>query len=159
MKKFISHIPPFLPSLLITVFIIYLSIDSNPLDANSLHLFPGADKLVHFIMYFSCVVVYVGEYGRKRFPHHTKLNFELLWTSLAIVLGLMMEVVQLMVPELGRGYELADWYADIAGALTAFLLMHYKLLHWMRHHFFYNKYYHRHRHHHHHHHDQGPKQS
>lgn len=131
MKKIILAIPSGTLSLAITLFIAYLSLDSNPLDVNSIKLFPGADKCIHFIMYASCTVVYLYEYAKHKLPHHSKLNIELALTTLAALIGMILEIAQLTLT-VSRSFEVHDCVANASGAFCGFLIMHFwglKLIH------------------------------
>lgn len=148
MKKMILAIPTGLLSILATAMIVYLSLASDPLSVNEMKLFPGFDKVAHVLCYFGCTLIYILDYAKYKFPHHTQLSIELALTSTAIILGLFMEIAQLVMLN-GRSYEVLDWVCDIAGAVLAFLFMHFYFLHVFR-----KKAYHVgiHRHHHHRHH-------
>lgn len=143
-------IPVGLCSLLATALIAYLSIASNPLEMGQLHLFPGADKVAHVLMYFFLAAVYLADYCKFRLPHHTTTNVELAFTSCAIMVGLGLEVAQLLLPDTGRNFEIGDWFADIAGATIAFFLMKFKLMHYERKYLYREALHRSHKHHHHH---------
>ena len=70
MKKIIVAMPTGFFSLLATLFLVYLSLAANPLDVQSVKLFPHADKCAHFLMYFGCTTVYLFEYAKRKLPHH-----------------------------------------------------------------------------------------
>lgn len=150
MKRFILAIPSGTLSLAITLFIAYLSLASNPLDVNSIKLFPGADKCIHFIMYLSCAVVYLYEYAKHKLPHHTKLNIELALTTLVALIGLILEIAQLTLT-VSRSFEVLDCVANASGAFCGFLIMHFWGLKSI-HHSLYKTAAKRHCRHHHHHH-------
>ena len=75
--KFLKIIPNWVISTVVLLLIIYISLDSNPLDINSIILFEGADKLIHFIMYFVLCSAYIIDYAKSRMPHHTKIGPEI----------------------------------------------------------------------------------
>ncbi len=146
MKKIILAIPTGIFSLIATAAIVYLSLSTDSVVVNEMGLFPGFDKIAHFISYFGCAAIYLLDYAKFKIPHHTKLNIELVLTTTAILLGLFMEIAQLVLAN-GRSYELLDWVSDIAGAVFAFLFMHYYFLHIFRKKFYRTAVHnHRHRH-------------
>ena len=72
MKKIIVAMPTGFFSLLATLFLVYLSLAANPLDVQSVKLFPHADKCAHFLMYFGCTTVYLFEYAKRKLPHQSE---------------------------------------------------------------------------------------
>ncbi len=124
MKKIILAIPTGTLSVLVTLLLLYLSLASNPFDVRSVHLFPNADKCVHFLMYFGCAMVYMYEYAKHRLPHHTNLNGELAIASSLAVMGVFIETAQMTLTS-DRSFEWLDCLANATGAFTGFLLMHF----------------------------------
>lgn len=122
MKKFIVTIPSGIFSLLITMVVAYFTLASNPLNINSVKLFPEFDKFAHFVMYFACTLTYLSEYAKYKLPHHTELNVELAITAFACVMGLFFEVAQMALTN-EREFEFLDCLANAVGAITAFGLM------------------------------------
>ncbi len=131
MRKLIKSIPAGIPSALICIFIAYLSLAPNPLDINDVPLFPGADKLLHAIMYGGATLVFLLDYAKSKLPHHTKTNNEIAITAGTMVFGFVMEILQL-ITRMGRSYDLLDVAANCAGAILAFLLVRYWLMHRFR---------------------------
>ncbi len=87
-------------------------------------------------MYLGCTVAYLLDYAKLKLPHHTLLKIELALTSVAILLGLLMEVAQLAWLVQGRDFDLIDWFADAVGAMTGFALMRFWFMHTFRHNYF-----------------------
>ncbi|MGM9869295.1 MAG: VanZ family protein [Sodaliphilus sp.] len=142
-----SYIPKGLCSVIITAVVIYLTLSSNPLDINSFQLFSGFDKLAHFLMYFTVAVVYLYDYTKFKLPHHTTLNLELLLTAFAAVMGLLLEIGQLVLTDC-REFEIYDCIANAVGALCGFFVMRFWGIHLLRKYFLTGKHSHRSRHHH-----------
>lgn len=142
-----SYIPKGLCSVIITAVVIYLSLSSNPLDINSFRLFPGFDKVAHFLMYFATVVVYLYDYTKFKLPHHTSLNLELVFTACAALMGLMLEIGQLVLTDC-REFEILDCLVNAVGALSGFLVMRFWGIHLLRKYFLRVKHSHHSRHHH-----------
>lgn len=147
MKQFLKKIPVGVLSAIAVVVIAYLSLSSDPLSGMRMHLFPHSDKVTHILMYFFAAIFFLTDYAKFRMPHHTKLNVEAALTAVAILMGLIMEVLQLVM-QIGRGYDNLDIAANTIGALLGFAFMRWKGLHEVRVMLSHSS----HRHHHHHHH-------
>ena len=145
MRKFLKTIPTGMPSLLALVLLAYLSLAPNPFDVNEVHLFAGADKLVHVLMYGGTTLAFLFDYAKHRLPHHTKINIELALTATAMVIGIVMEILQLVM-RLGRSFDFNDMVANCVGAALAMVAAHFWLIPVFRHSMLR---YHHHRHHHH----------
>ena len=151
MRKLILHIPFGVPSLFITALVSYFSLTNNPVGA-ALLPFAGADKVAHFIMYFVTTIVYIYDYVRMKYPHHTVLGKEMLITAFAMLVGIVMECGQLAFSN-HRCFEVLDLVANCSGALAGFAVQHWWLIKHERK-FIGGKHHHHHQHHHHHHHQQ-----
>lgn len=88
-------------SAVFTLVILYLSLDPDPIKQPSFLSFYGADKIVHFLMYFALTSAYLFDYVILKYPHRTRTNKELALTAVAILLGGLIEVLQLYMG-LGR---------------------------------------------------------
>lgn len=143
MRKLLLFIPTGLLSLLAILLVAYLSLWPDPLNTEHVHLFPGSDKVAHFLMYLCCTSVFLFDYAKHRLPHHTKLNVEMALVLAAITLGMIMEVAQLVL-QMGRSFDYLDIVANSLGAIVCF--GHYRLFgqHRIRRRFLHLK--HRHRH-------------
>ena len=147
MRQFLKSLPTGLASVVLLAAITYLSLSTSPVGS-SLFGFPGADKVVHALMYFALTLSLLFDYAKTRLPHHTRLNLECALAVVSMVYGLLMEIAQLMMNN-GRAYSIMDWVADIAGSAAALLLYRLWLSHWLRRQLLGFKH---HSHHHHHHH-------
>ena len=83
MKNFIKSIPVGVLSALMILIVAYLSLDPDPLGEHDFHLFPGADKVAHFLMYLVTACIFIFDYAKFKLPHHTKWNLELLFMCCA----------------------------------------------------------------------------
>lgn len=108
----------------LTLVILYLSLDPNPVDQPSFLSFYGADKIVHFLMYFALTSAYLFDYAIFKYPHRTRVNKEFALTAVAILLGGVIEVLQLYMG-LGRSMSMGDFLADAAGAILGLLFLKY----------------------------------
>ncbi len=116
--------PAGIMSVALTLVILYLSLDPNPVDQPSFLSFYGADKIVHFLMYFALTSAYLFDYAILKYPHRTRANKELALTTVTILLGGIIEVLQLYMG-LGRSMSMGDFLADIAGAIVGLLFLKY----------------------------------
>lgn len=144
MKKFLKAIPTGIPSLLALALLSYLSLAPDPFDVNEIPMFAGADKLVHIIMYCGTTLAFLFDYTKHRLPHHTKLNIELALTATAMVIGIVMEILQLVM-RMGRSFDFHDMAANCIGAALAMAAAHYWLIPAFRHRML--RHHHHHRHH------------
>ncbi len=141
-RKIILKIPAGVLSIVAIALDLYLSLASKPVPSD-LQLFEGADKVVHLVMYLLITLAFLYDYTKYRHPHHTQASKEVFLACVAMVLGLILEALQLVM-SMGRSFEAADIVADCLGAVIALLL--YRL--WISK--LYRKFLrHRHRHHHH----------
>ncbi len=122
MRNLINTIPTGVLSAIATFLCLYLLLDSDPFGAQEMRLFPGADKVIHIIMFMGVACAYIFDYAKYKMPHHTNLNKELAFAAAAFTLGVLAEVAQLVMQN-GRGFEWADLLADLAGAILGFLFM------------------------------------
>ena len=127
----IKHTPPWIPSTAVIAIIGYISLDSDPLSISHIHLFYGADKIIHFIMYFTLCTVLILDYAKTRLPHHTQLSTEIAFTTLAFALGLIFEVLQGAITE-NRTFDIYDIVANTSGAVAGFAFLKLWLMHKFR---------------------------
>lgn len=118
-------IPAGVLSAVVVAAIAYASLSADPMGISQLHLFAGADKVVHFLMYAVASVVFIVDYAKVRLPHHTRLNVELALTASSMLLGLLMEVGQLVIAPEFRSYDKFDLVVNCLGALAGFAFMRY----------------------------------
>jgi VanZ family protein len=100
-------------SILVAVLIAYLSLsESDNFNKVSFLNFPGADKIVHFLMYFAFMSVIVFE-NRKNIG---KIPALLLISLIPFFYGALMEVLQTLLTSTRIGSAL-DLLSDLAGVL------------------------------------------
>jgi len=71
-----------------------------------------SDKIIHFLLYFILVGWFIQLYK--------KLSTRVIILCAAITLGLLMEILQGLIPY--RSFDLIDQFANSIGAISAFLL-------------------------------------
>ena len=124
MQRFIRHIPPYLPTAMVLAAILYISLAPNPMpDEIPLLLFPGADKIIHFIMYCALTGTFCFDYYRRGL-----LNSELQTLATALVVSIIIGgVIELLQGYMGIGRS-NDWWdfaANTAGCLTGVIIGKY----------------------------------
>lgn len=113
----------FVPTIVVLAVITYLSLAQDPVHTQGLHLFEGADKVVHGCMYLALVVV--GSYDLYRVGHFS-VGGSLGWMVAAVVWGGVMELLQGAMG-LGRSADWLDFAANSCGAVVGLLLSLYVL--------------------------------
>lgn len=112
----LASLPPFMLSALCGLAIIYLTLFPKPLPDNDLQLIPGADKIVHAIMFGGFALCLNLDFSRKKdflIPNNSKLLY---FGILSVAFGGIIELLQKFM-DLGRGGDFPDFLADIAGVL------------------------------------------
>ena len=146
MNRVYKVLPIGILSAIAIVGIAYLSLSVDPMGGMSVHLFPHSDKVAHCLMYVGATIAFLLDYATYKLPHHTKLNVELAFTAAAMLLGLIMEIMQLTM-HMGRSYDNLDIAANCLGALLGLALMRWKGFSVYRHTMLHSRH-HRHKHHH-----------
>lgn len=120
--KFLSRAPRYLYSVIILAMISLLTL--LPVDGShsQWHLFPNADKVVHFIMFGALAAALVFDSWRN----NLKINVLLIagTTILSAGIGGVIEMFQDMMG-VGRSGDFYDFLADLAGALVFALISGY----------------------------------
>lgn len=137
MRSFILAIPKGVPSIIAILVALYCTFAKNPFGINALKVFPHAEQVGHFILYFVVALTFILDYAKSRLPHHSKINQEIVLAATSSVLALLMEL-GLMFYTYGYNYDLSNWAAGTAGAVLAFLFYHFWLLHPMRHYLYHS---------------------
>ncbi len=137
MKNFILSIPRGVSSAVMVLIVLYFTFANNPLGVDALKIFPYAEQVGHFILYFITALVFILDYAKARLPHHSKINQEMALAAVAAVISIVMEIL-LMIKTNGYNYDLLNFYAATVGAAAAFLFYHFWLLHPFRHYLYHS---------------------
>ena len=137
MKSFILSIPKGITSVVMVLIMLYFTFAENPLGVNALKIFPYAEQVGHFILYFIVALGFILDYAKARLPHHSKINQEMALAAVAGVLSIIMEIL-LMIKTNGYNYDVKNFIAGCFGAAAAFLFYHYWLLHPFRHYLYHS---------------------
>ena len=110
--------PPALVTILVVALIAYATLVPKPLGDNDIQLFPGFDKLVHFIMFAVLSMALAFDYGRSK-GDYAKIKISrsalAVMAFLSALTGGAVEVAQGAM-DAGRS---ADWYDFVADSLGA----------------------------------------
>jgi purine-cytosine permease-like protein len=137
MKNFILSIPKGLPTIIMILLALYFTFANNPLGVNGLKVFPYAEQVGHFILYFLVALVFILDYAKAKLPHHSKINQEMALAAVSAVMALLLEI-GLMWRTNGYNYDPKNIYAAALGAALAFLFYHFWLLHPFRHYLYHS---------------------
>ena len=111
-------------SILVTILILFLSFSSpsNFEKLPNLNMFSHFDKIVHFMMYFMLAFMLLLESKNDKTNKFKPTILWLICIAFPVLLGGAIEIMQkyLFPP---RTAELIDWFANIAGVLTAWIFM------------------------------------
>lgn len=121
LKRMLEALPSWILTIVVTLAILYLTLWPDPLPDDTPQLFPGADKVVHALMFGGLTLVLLID--RQRGIRWRPLGKRFVW-SVALasaVFGAVIECLQWAMG-LGRGFEIADIIADTVGSLLFALL-------------------------------------
>ncbi len=117
-----GHLPAYANTAIVVALVLYLTLVPQPLPQDTPGLFPGADKVVHAIMFWAVATAWMFDAYRSRHTLSTALRIIITTTSIAF--GGAVEVAQYLMA-MGRGAEWVDFLADIVGAIAAGLTSPY----------------------------------
>ena len=114
MIKLLLKVPTVIFSILLTAVVLYLCLAQQPVKSPGFFSFPGADKVVHGIMFFALTAVYLFDCRKMKHPRPISGAGTVMIGIAAILLGGAIEVVQELMA-LGRSMDPLDWLADACG--------------------------------------------
>ncbi len=118
MIKLLLKVPTGIFSILLTAVVLYLCLAPQPVKSPGFFSFPGADKVVHGIMFFALTAVYLFDCRKMKHPRPISGAGTVMIGIAAILLGGAIEVVQELMA-LGRSMDPLDWLADACGVVCA----------------------------------------
>lgn len=118
--KILDRIPRFLTSAAVTAVVLYLTLAPRPFGSVRIPLFEGADKVVHFMMFFAMAFAYHFDFRRGKKPVDEARLMGWIFVSLSAFGGLI-ELAQWKM-RIGRSGDWYDLIADIAGAVYGIIL-------------------------------------
>ncbi len=113
----VGRLPAYTNTLMVLALILYLTLVPQPLPEETPPLFPGADKVVHALMFWALATAWMFDTYRR--GHKLSGRSKLIILATSIVLGGAIEVAQYLMA-MGRGAEWADLLADCIGAVAAY---------------------------------------
>lgn len=118
--KILDRIPRFLTSAVVTAGVLYLTLAPRPFGSVRIPLFEGADKVVHFMMFFAMAFAYHFDFRGGKKPVDEARLMGWIFVSLSAFGGLI-ELAQWKM-RMGRSGDWYDLLADIAGAVYGIIL-------------------------------------
>lgn len=97
--------------------IFWLTLAPKPLGDEPPELFPGADKVVHAIMFGGLSWMMLLDWQLKHNWQRVKWMFALVAASVSSLIGILIEIAQDAMG-MGRGFDYADIIADVTGAFS-----------------------------------------
>ncbi len=116
--KFVNYLPAWSLTILTVLAILWLTLVPRPLGDLEPPLFPGADKIAHFIMFGGLLAMVFIDKVRGQNYKKLSVSFILYAMGAVILFGILIEILQLKM-EAGRSFEFADIIADSSGAIAA----------------------------------------
>lgn len=114
----------------------FFTFAENPLGINALSVFPYAEQLGHFVLYFIVALVFILDYAKARLPHHSKINQEIGIAVASGVLSFLLEIGLML--KTGYNYDIDNVIAASVGSALAFLFYRFWLLHPFRHYLYHS---------------------
>jgi len=114
MKRFFTT---WWPTMIVIAVILYATLNDNPIGADELPIFPGADKVIHAIMFgglFSAI-----SFDRFRDGRGMTVKSLVITAAACIACGGLDEICQNTLTSAREG-DVFDFLADAAGILIAF---------------------------------------
>jgi len=121
LRKQISSLPSWILSGLTLVLILWLTLSPDPLGNDTPRLFPGADKVVHAIMFGFLTLMLLLDWQRSRRWRQVTGKAITGSACISTLTGIAIEFAQLHM-DMGRGFEISDMVADATGALLCALV-------------------------------------
>lgn len=115
MKPQIIKLPRFLLSAVTVAAVLYLTLAPRPFGGLKIPLFPGADKVIHAVMFIAVAFSFCLDFGRNW--KRKKIVLLSACFLAATALGGLIEVVQSAMA-MGRS---GDWFDLLADAIGAFV--------------------------------------
>lgn len=121
MRRFLLSLPPWTLTIIVLAAITYLTLVPHPLPDNDIELFPGADKLVHAIMFGALAGAACLDGARRRGRQALTLRYLVICFIATALTGGAVELLQGAM-NMGRSCDIWDFVADSTGALIAVII-------------------------------------
>lgn len=116
LRHALSRFPRWIFTILTVLLILWLTLMPDPLGDTTPTLFPGADKVVHAIMFGFLTTMILLDHQRNISWRPVSSGYITGAAIVSSLMGILVEVLQLKM-DMGRGFEPADMVADILGAV------------------------------------------
>jgi len=112
-------------SISVVAIITYLSF-ATPSTFQGVPTFNHIDKVIHFLMYMTLTMALISDFHHKKSVNIHSFSFVAFCLIFPAVFGGMIEIFQLyFFPP--RSAEWGDWFSNIAGTFTGWLVMRFYL--------------------------------
>jgi len=101
------------------IVIVLSLLPKSALQEDKVHLFKGADKIVHFLMYF--ILMNIWYYAAKKISKTKQRRFIIIGVVYGVFLGIILEILQKYL-DMGRSFDTFDIVANITGLFFVFLI-------------------------------------
>ncbi len=115
------RIPAWLPTVIAVGLLLWLTLAGKPLGDTEVHLFPGADKVAHILMFGGTAVAILFDCQKHRGWRPLRWPVLIAVAAIVSIGGVAIEFAQEAMGD-GRSFEKADMAADTFGAFAAALL-------------------------------------
>ncbi|MDE7437437.1 MAG: VanZ family protein [Muribaculaceae bacterium] len=122
-RKVIDRFPAWSFTIATSVLILWLTLAPHPVGELKMGLFPGADKVVHAIMFGALTGAMLLDYERRRGWQTAGAGFVALAVATGTMAGVVIEFAQEAM-HIGRSFDVADMVADFVGAFITGVLWH-----------------------------------
>ncbi|MDE7381757.1 MAG: VanZ family protein [Muribaculaceae bacterium] len=120
-KEKVSKWPSWTFTFIVLIIILWLTLAPHPLGETDIPMFPGADKIVHALMFGGLAMAGFFDWSRT----HKWAKLPVMWgwciVLASAVIGIDIEFAQQSM-HLGRSLEIGDMIADVAGAVLALIV-------------------------------------
>lgn len=117
---YIDKIPRWLLTVLTAGAICYATLAPHPAGADVLPMFPGADKVVHFIMFATLTAALLFDLRRTKKAAAAR-RIAIRAAVASMVFGAVDEIMQSCLTTVRSG-DILDWLADMAGTCAMLLI-------------------------------------
>lgn len=118
MKQLLHKLPPYTFTVVIMAIILYLTLVPKPLPDNDIELFPGADKVVHAIMFGALTGAIALDRALMSGMKALSAGGLIAYALIGSVTGGVIELLQGALG-MGRSADVCDFVADTLGAVLA----------------------------------------
>ena len=124
MKQFLIKVPQWLFTVVTAIAILYLTLVPKPLPDTDIQWWKHSDKVIHAIMFGGMYFVVYLDYARKYGKEKWKATATFLIVVAVALFGGVIEIAQDSMG-MGRGGDIYDFAADVAGVIISSLVSPY----------------------------------